>query len=1025
LTTLTVTRLDDVIGTGDGITLREALEAANSNATVDGITGDTGADLIVFAPNLSGSIQLIHGALQINETVTIKGAATSNTIIDAQKLSRVFEIADTAGNVTFERLDIINGQITTEGEHGGGINSNSTGELQLIYCTVTQNTSAGNGGGISSVGSVTLIKSTISDNSTVLPAEIHPWEVVDGGNGHIYRLVMPSSYQDSFTWTEANAAASASIYQGVNGHLVTINSSDENNFLREKFADQLRHFILPGDGPSDSKWAWIGLFAPTTTADFQWVTGEPVSFTNWANTEPNFKGDPKWQHVHYWTRDDGWTWNNEIDGGYSVEEKHNRYGYIVEYEGPFDAALVTEQRGGGIYAAETVTLVNSTVSGNSAEGPGGGIFSEGDVELTNSTVIDNTSSSAGGGISAQIGLFVNNSIVAQNLDFSGNPDIKSGIGFVSIQSSLIGNNLGTSLIPAPVGTPDSNGNLIGSEVLQIDPLLGPLADNGGPTKTHAILTGSPALDSGNNLLTEPSGLKQWPISEGGNGHFYRMVMPSSHYGSLTWTQAKAAAESSTFQGNQGHLVAVNSSDENNFLFQQFGNQLREFSLPSDGPSYSKYAWIGLFAPTPTSDFQWVTGESTAYTKWAPSEPNFFGQPLWQYGHYWTRDNGWSWNNEQNEGYGVDDHKNRYGYIIEYEGPFSTGISAPLTSDQRGSGFARISGTSVDMGAFELQPPKVDSIGVFRNGGFYLDANNNRVWNKTVGGDLLYSFGAATDTPIVGDWNGDGLTDLGVWRTGKFYIDANANDRWDKTTGGDLLVSFGATTDIPIAGDWNGDGLTDVGTFRAGKFYLDYNGNRKWDGTSGGDQLISFGTTGDYPVIGDWNGDGISDIGIIRNGKFYLDANGNRAWNNLAGGDAYFNFGTTGDKPIAGDWNGDGKSDVGIVRAGVFYLDANGNRAWNNTTGGDARFAFGLATDIPLVGLWTFPTPAPLPGAVPVVPTGPTAASGTASVSNSVPQSPANLIAPSASSMAVSSRKKRIPGEQELVDQLFAESLSVV
>ncbi|MCA9094944.1 MAG: cadherin domain-containing protein, partial [Planctomycetaceae bacterium] len=250
------------------------------------------------------------------------------------------------------------------------------------------------------------------------------------------------------------------------------------------------------------------------------------------------------------------------------------------------------------------------------------------------------------------------------------------------------------------------------------------------------------------------------------------------------------------------------------------------------------------------------------------------------------------------------------------------------------------------------PSSPNAVGVWRAGKFYLDANNNHVWNNSTGGDQLFSFGIFTDTPIVGDWNSDGITDLGVWRAGKFYIDTNGNHIWDNVSGGDQVISFGATTDIPIAGDWNGDGKTDIGVFRSGKFYLDNNGNGKWDGVSGGDQYLSFGTTGDLPVIGDWNGDGLSDIGIIRNGKFYLDANGNRAWNNLADGDAYFNFGTAGDKPIAGDWNNDGKSDVGIIRNGRFYLDTNGNRHWDGPFPNDVTFGFGAVGDIPLAGVWS-------------------------------------------------------------------------
>lgn len=265
----------------------------------------------------------------------------------------------------------------------------------------------------------------------------------------------------------------------------------------------------------------------------------------------------------------------------------------------------------------------------------------------------------------------------------------------------------------------------------------------------------------------------------------------------------------------------------------------------------------------------------------------------------------------------------------------------------------------------ISPPLPNAVGIFRSGKFYLDTDANRVWNPNTGSDQLLAFGAVTDTPLVGDWNGDGRTDLGVWRSGKFYLDANGNNRWDNPPGGDLYFAFGATTDLPISGDWNGDGKTEIGAFRDGKFYLDTNGNRRWDGVSGGDHSIGFGTTGDLPVIGDWNGDGRSDIGIIRDGRFYLDANGNRKWDNTSGGDTYFTFGTSGDKPIAGDWNGDGKSDVGVVRSGYFYLDVDGNRKWNTTS--DVRFSFGSATDIPLVGLWQFPqiSAGPIPASAPV------------------------------------------------------------
>ena len=79
-----------------------------------------------------------------------------------------------------------------------------------------------------------------------------------------------------------------------------------------------------------------------------------------------------------------------------------------------------------------------------------------------------------------------------------------------VRHSLIGNNADTGLAGAPVGSPDADGNLIGDPAGGgvIDPLLGPLQDNGGLTFTHALLPGSSAIDAGSNplgLLTDQRG----------------------------------------------------------------------------------------------------------------------------------------------------------------------------------------------------------------------------------------------------------------------------------------------------------------------------------------------------------------------------------------------------------------------------------------------------------------------------------------------------------------------------------------
>ena len=92
----------------------------------------------------------------------------------------------------------------------------------------------------------------------------------------------------------------------------------------------------------------------------------------------------------------------------------------------------------------------------------------------------------------------------------------------------------------------------------------------------------------------------WPVSAGGNGHFYEVVDTAT-----TWDQAKAAAEASTHLGVQGHLVTITSSEENAFVAGLTGS----------------LAWIGYNDISDEGSFVWVTGEPTTYTNWAGGEPN--------------------------------------------------------------------------------------------------------------------------------------------------------------------------------------------------------------------------------------------------------------------------------------------------------------------------------------------------------------------------------------------------------------------
>jgi hypothetical protein len=148
--------------------------------------------------------------------------------------------------------------------------------------------------------------------------------------------------------------------------------------------------------------------------------------------------------------------------------------------------------GGGIlnWAMATATVTGSTISGNYCGYYGGGIDNMGMLTLGNSTVSGNSATS-GGGISNWGTIHARDTIVAGNNGWPGFPDDLSG-GLGSLGHNLIGNTSGGSGFRPDLG-----------DLLNVDPRLGPLQDNGGPTFTQALLPGSPAIDAGDNTGAPP------------------------------------------------------------------------------------------------------------------------------------------------------------------------------------------------------------------------------------------------------------------------------------------------------------------------------------------------------------------------------------------------------------------------------------------------------------------------------------------------------------------------------------------
>lgn len=485
--------VNTIADTDDGLcnidcTLREAINAANTNG---------GHDTIQF--DLPNNSTIVLGGTQlpvITDSLYIDGNTAVSLTISGNNASRIFEIG-TGTAVSLTRLTISNGLVTSTHpiRNGGGIYVNPFANVTINNSTIANNTAMNNGGGLfSQRGNVTINNNTIQNNRS------------DNNGGGIATTI---------------------------GDLTIIESSIKDNVAGEN-----------GGG--------IDIYAAT-------VYAESTEFAN-NQAENNDGGGFNGQYseiIISWatfsnnqTADDGGgllnnhgsaTISNSTFVSNSAGDKGGGF-----YNRSFDARAAinnttiisnTAQEGAGIRNFEgDLALSNSSVMNNNASEEGGGLENlDGSIFINNSTFAYNEAFNNGGGINSEIN-GVNEQIHIQNSTLSANSSnviTGTGGGFNLEDGIAILTNTTTYSNSAAIGgglavisgTIDLTNNLIGGSVSGGDCVIsdtlgvntnnliednscspavsgnakvGPLEDNGGDTLTHALLTGSPAIDSGDN-----------------------------------------------------------------------------------------------------------------------------------------------------------------------------------------------------------------------------------------------------------------------------------------------------------------------------------------------------------------------------------------------------------------------------------------------------------------------------------------------------------------------------------------------
>lgn len=783
-----------------GLSLREAVEIANTN---------DGADVIEFDAALSGAvITLSGGPLTISDSVLIAGLGAAHLTIHGGGLSRLLEVdhvdlAPAGFAVTLQGLTLTGGAAT---EDGGAI-LNEDADLSLVDVVVTGNLSFGSGGGISSgfFGSLSLTDSRIENN------------VAGASGGGLYNsggiLELTRSH------LEANVA-------GQSGGGLFSNGGD----------------LIVSQG------AFVGNLAQSGGGLFGNGADLTMLQTEVRENQSTFGGGG----------------GLFLNGGNSVITESTIADNTASSSGggvgTNGADLIVERTllegnlagadGGGISAAGgALWLVNSTLSENRADWDGGGLKNTfADVTLVQATIFGNLANGdgdgfgTGGGVSSTDAgsttttLF--NSLVLGNLSGASPNDLAGRAVSTASTHSLVGHAGSSGGLVHGV-----NGHIVGqggAGILNPADVLDPvLADNGGPTGTHALVTDSPAIDTGSLSRALDPFAEPLTTDQRGKG-FLRRFGLSVDMGAVEHQPSDRRAAGLVARASSGTFVVAHS----------------------DGAQFETVA-AGV-VPLSVDWDTWLTGDFDAdgHTDLAGHSPGD-GQwrvLLWDGTQFSTLEiwGGWnanvSWTDHQVgdfNGDGRDDVAARAATGVWSVG-LSTGSGFAISSF--GSWSTNVTWHDVQVGDFDGDG-RSDIVGRASTGSWVVGRSTGAAFVSTAFG--AWSRNVAWTSVTVGDFDGDGRTDIaGRGSSGSWVVGLSNGSRFVSS----VFVN-GPQNVAPEHirfGDFNGDGRTDVaGRTASGSWVVGLS-----DGTRFVQSVFGAWSTSVLwldVVVGDFNADGIDDL----------------------------------------------------------------------------------------------------------------------------------------------------------------------
>lgn len=503
---ITVTSLADNTVQDGEVTLREAIDAANRDASVDGSEAGSGADEIVFSAALrgQGSLHLLvsNGELSITSSLTIRGFGSSASVLDAQSNSRLFRISDGAGAVRLISLGLTGGATYLDNadefsieNNGGAILHSAAGTLELIDCSLSGNETYGAwsaGGAIYTVSGCTLQNCIMQSNRT---------QGTNAVGGAI------STRNGVLSIADTLFVGNQTIDVGACGGAAFVGTQSAH-FVRCTFTSNTTAAVDSAGGAVAAGSASIEF----EDCDFQYNSTSGTGAFGGAVAVDS--GVLSLVRSSLFGNN---TYGNLSFGG-AVGGANAAVVRLVNSTLSENSTQGDDAEGGGVaMSVGVLRIIQSTLSGNQTLGlnSGGGAIAvlSGELRVVQSTIAKNlvgqTVTATGGGVfcTAET-LQIDNTIVAGNADSGLASDLflelAPGAVAGSVRHSLIGRSNGSGLTTTTGLSADNFGNFVGggTAATALDAKLNPLRSNGGRTLTLAPRSDSLAINGGSVLLAQ-------------------------------------------------------------------------------------------------------------------------------------------------------------------------------------------------------------------------------------------------------------------------------------------------------------------------------------------------------------------------------------------------------------------------------------------------------------------------------------------------------------------------------------------